>query len=760
MKYLKKKYTITLAIYINVISIFFLPNLLTASEITLEIQGNKYTDDSVVKSFIKNKPKDLSDEYSNYLLKTLDKSKLFEEVIVSIKESSYLIIVKEYPSLNKIIYNNNDRLKNEDLEKIANELKLFNTNPSSINIFIDEVKKIYESFGYNNINIQASKKIDNDNNTAELTFDIDEGKITKINNVYFSGNKNIDSNYLRSQIKSRNKTLKNIFANNNFKKYILQNDLQKISNIYKDRGYKTVSAEYEIEYLKSNKVNIYFKINEGEKFYFSNIEILDNSNLLSPLSKKATQEKIDKYNNDKPHYSISKIDEIKKDISDKIISSGVDFFEIRALEKIESNKVNIIFQVNKIKPQYTNKINIYGNSRTFDYVIRRELKIAEGDPIHKSQIKSIEKNLRSLNLFKSVEIIEKELDDNLIDLSINVEEKQTGTVNAGVSVGTLEGFAILAGLSERNFYGTGRSVKAIINTSTDKNQFTFETTDRLSYENDVDINYNANYIEEDFSKVSSYNLNTFSLGFGVGYKINRNFNHNIDLSYNIKDYTVTDSSTVADTIGKSQGENVSFLLINNLYYSTLNSFYLPQDGDSLSFINYIETPTSSSNGYIKNVITAKKYKKINKNIISNQTRIGNIISLSNNDILTDDKFSLGGRWLRGFDTFGAGPRNSRTSYVGGKNLIVSKFDYSREIFDNSDFPLLVNVFNDYGLVWDNKTTPTNNDNNIRSSIGFGLKYYSPIGPIGFSWGFPIMDEEYDIKRMFLFSVGNIDWLNL
>ena len=139
-----------------------------------------------------------------------------------------------------------------------------------------------------------------------------------------------------------------------------------------------------------------------------------------------------------------------------------------------------------------------------------------------------------------------------------------------------------------------------------------------------------------------------------------------------------------------------------------------------------------------------------------QAKFGNIISLSNNDILTYDKFALGGRWLRGFDSYGAGPRNSRTSYVGGNNLAVTKLDYSYELTKNSNFPIYINFFNDYGLLWENKTTPTNSDNSLRSSAGFGFRYYSPIGPIGFTWGFPLLDEEYDIKRMFLFSVGNID----
>jgi Outer membrane protein/protective antigen OMA87 len=284
-------------------------------------------------------------------------------------------------------------------------------------------------------------------------------------------------------------------------------------------------------------------------------------------------------------------------------------------------------------------------------------------------------------------------------------------------------------------------LKALINTTSNKTQFTFEQTDRLFYENNVDITYRSNYKEEDFARASSYKLNTFLTGLGVAYDLNPKLRHSIDFDYVIKDYTVTDSSTVATSIGNSEGENVSFVLRNNLYYSTLNSLMLPKDGNSLNYNNFIETPSSSSNGFVKNIITLKNYNKINNNIISIQAQIGNVISLNDNDILTDDKFSLGGRWLRGFDVYGAGPRNSRTSYVGGNNIITTKFDYSREITKNSDNPLYINLFNDYGLLWENKTKPTNNDNSLRSSFGFGIKYYSIIGPIGFSWGFPVMDEE-------------------
>ena len=165
----------------------------------------------------------------------------------------------------------------------------------------------------------------------------------------------------------------------------------------------------------------------------------------------------------KKNFSLKKINKFKKNISSIILDSGIDFFEIKHLKK---KKIIIMlifyFKFYQLSPKYTNQINIVGNSRTFDYVIRRELEIVEGDAIYESQIKNIRDKLISLNLFESVNIKKEEIDDNKINLIIEVEEKQTGTFNAGVSVGTLDGFAIVTGLRERNFYGTGRSLDVLV----------------------------------------------------------------------------------------------------------------------------------------------------------------------------------------------------------------------------------------------------------------------------------------------------------
>ena len=757
MKKLRKNYTNLKYKLVLLLVFSFFSKPLLSNDILFDIQGNDFTDTDAILSILKEIPDTSNKESTNDIIRVLNNSELFSDVQVKIIENKYLIIVKEYPNIDKLFFKNNERLKNEDLQLIASQINFTKSNKSSINLFIKELKNTYESFGYNNVQIDYSKKNYPETNTVDLNFDIIEGKITKINQIIINSNSSNLNEDVRAIIKSKTKTITNIFANNNYKTNVVERDKFLISNYFKEKGFLDVKVETKIEYLKTNRVNIYFYIEEGEKYFFSSINIDDNKNILDNKTLYQVNEEIKLFLNDDKIFSITKINNLKKSLSSIVLNSGIEFFEIQSYEKKENdNKVIVLFQILPIIPKYTNQINIVGNSRTFDHVIRRELDIIEGDAIYESQIQAIRDKLISLNLFESVNLKKEEINDNKINLIIEVEEKQTGTFNAGVSVGTLEGFAIVTGLRERNFYGTGRSLDVLLNTSNDKNQFKLTTTDRLSYENDADITYSVNYKQEDFSKASSYTLDTFSSGIGIGYAVSNNLYHNIDLEYAFKDYKVTNLSTVSNTILNSSGSNISYLIKNNFRYSTLNRGFVSKTGNYINFTNTVETPTSSNNGFVKNLVTLKKYFSGNNSIYAIQGNVGNIFSLNNNNILTDDKFSLGGRSLRGFDIYGAGPRNSRTSYIGGNNLAVLKLDYSYEITRQSNFPFYLNIFNDYGLIWENKTTPTQSDNNIRSSVGFGIKYYSPVGPIGFTWGFPIMDEEYDIKRMFLFSVGNLD----
>ena len=719
------------------------------------IEGNEYTDEDIVISIIDKIPDTDIESQTNYILKKLISSNLFKSVEVSYDSKNYIIKIIEYPSINNFFYINNERIEDNDIDNIVKELEIYTLSKSQINDLIEELSKIYKSFGYNNIQIEY-KSEDYSNNSSDIYLYFNEGNITKINKINITGNDTFDKNIILSKMKSKTKKITNIFANNNFKLFELNNDIIRIQNFYKSKGYKDASAEYSVEYFSNNKVEIDLIINEGNQYFFSAINIknnLDNNiNLDNQLSSFVDKSQI----NIDSIYFFEKIDEIEYDIAEILENSGIQYFKITAFEKIDNYKADILFEISPTQPVYVNQINISGNDRTYDYVFRREFELAEGDPINDSKIKNISRKLNNLNFIGNAKVESTSINENSQNIDIVVEETQTGSFNVGLSIGTLDGAAFVTGLKENNINGTGRTLEFLVNTNNNNKEFVLSTSDKLFINNNVNHGYSINYKENDFSKSQSYKLNTLTFDTSFRYEFSDNTYHSFGIGYSLKDYQVTDDSTVVNIIKNSQGESISFNISNDFTRNNLNSYIKPTRGNFLSFANLLETPSSSNNGFIKNVITGKKYYTINKNIFSAQGKIGNIFSLNDSSILSDNKFSLGGRWLRGFDSNGVGPRDSRTSYVGGNNVMALKLDLSRPITLNDQNPIYLNLFNDYGSVWGNKNKVTSSDQDLRISYGFGINYFSPIGPIGFSWGFPLVDKDYDIKRMFLFSIGSLN----
>jgi len=742
------------SIIINILTLLFFFINIEVNAKNFIIEGNEFTDDDIVISLIDAIPDIDEESKTNFILKKLISSELFKSVEVSYDANNYFIKIIEYPSINKFYYVNNERIKDEDIDNIVNELELYTLSESKINNLIEELTKIYQAFGYNNIKIEF-KSEDYSNNSSDVYLNFNEGGITKIKKINVIGNVFFDNNTILSKIRSKTKKITNIFANNNFKLFELNNDIIRIKKFYKENGYNDVQVLFDVEYFSNNKVEINFLINEGQQYFFSEITIKNDLDNSKDLEKKffALIEKNKKNNN---VYNTKKIDDIELAISEILENSGNQYFKITAFKKIINNKADILFEISPTKPVYVNQINFFGNDRTYDYVFRRELELSEGDPINNSKIKNISRKLNELNFIGNANVQTTPIDENTQNIDIVVEETQTGSFNVGLSIGTLDGASFVSGLKENNINGTGRTLEFLVNTNNDNKEFILSTSDKFFFNNSVNHGYSVNYKENNFSKSQSYKLNTLSFDTSFNYKFSDYTYHNIGFGYSLKEYLVTNSATASSNIINSEGESISFNISNKLIKNTLNSYLMPSRGYSVSFANYLETPSSSFNGYIKNIITGKKYIPMNNNIFSAQAKAGNIFSLNDNEILSDEKFSLGGRWLRGFDSFGAGPRNSRTSYVGGNNIIALKLDFSRPITLNEQNPIYFNLFNDYGTVWGNKNNVTSSDQDLRISYGFGINYYSPIGPIGFTWGFPLVDKDYDIKRMFMFSIGNLN----
>ena len=196
------------------------------------IQGNQYTDDDIVLSLIDQIPDTDEKSQSNFILKKLISSNLFKSVEVSYDPNNFFINIIEYPSINKFFYINNERIKDEEIDNIVNELELYTFSDAKINNLIEELSKIYQSFGYNNIQIEYRSE-DFSNNSSDVYLDFNECSITKIEKINITGNNIFDKRTILSKIKSKTKKITNIFANNNFKIFELNNDIIIIKNFYK-----------------------------------------------------------------------------------------------------------------------------------------------------------------------------------------------------------------------------------------------------------------------------------------------------------------------------------------------------------------------------------------------------------------------------------------------------------------------------------------------------------------------------------------------
>ena len=745
--------------YTLIFLFIFLNSAFSETSKNIIIEGNQNIDDEIIFSIINDKITDYSTNNINEIIKTLYETGNFKSIEVLNNNNDIILKIIENPSINKIILNGNERFKKEEIFEIFDKEKYFLTfNNSNINEFIFDLKSLYASFGYNIVEIDYEiEKNDTSQNLVNLLFNINEGNVSKINKIYFIGNDTFRSSKLRSIIKTKQLNILKLSRSSNFKKFQIEEDRLSLIDYYKTLGFKNISIEIKNEFIeKRNRLNVFFYITEGSQYYFRNINFdFDNININTEISDQIIKDELKIFNKllkKNNSYNPQVYDDSINRISESLYKNAQFFFEIDVLEKEDENNIDIKFVILDTEPRYVNNINIFGNTRTKEKVIRREMTFVEGDPFNEIEISNSKRKLQNLGFFKTVEINDDKL-DNEVDINITVDEKLTGEFNVGVGFDSYDGATFITGLKEKNIYGDGRELNVKVDTSSRNTIYSIGLVEPYIFNKDIDLIFDISYAFKDRSENKSYDLEEFNTDLGFKYALTDKVSHSIILEYVLKNYEIT-STSASNSIKKLGGNNADILLNNKINYYDLDSFIRPSKGSNANYTNVVSPSTNDDNGYIKNYLTYSKYFSIKrKNILSFKAQLGNIFSLQNTEIPTEDKFALGGKWLRGFDRFGVGPRESRASYIGGRNVIATKVDYSRPILGTSDNPIDFNLFTDAGTVFDNKVTPTYSEESIRASYGFGLRFYSPIGPIGFSWGFPLMKEDHDIERMFSFNIG-------
>jgi outer membrane protein insertion porin family len=718
----------------------------------IQIEGNNRVNSETVKIFGEVNPGDnLNSNDLNNILKNLYETNFFENVELKIENSILKIKIKENPIIQNLIVRG---IKNKDLlKKIKSAISLKEKNPyleNKIEYEIRNVKNLIQSVGYYFPSVDLLKK-DNDNNTIDLVFDINLGDKAYINKIVFLGDKIFKKRKLLNVITSEeNRFWKFVSSKRLLNKQRIELDKRLLLNFYKNKGYYNVSILNEtVEYDDTQNFNVVFNIDSGNKYYFGNFNI----DLPEDFDKKYFVEidkKLNTFSGEK--YSLKIVEKMLSEIEKMASSKQYEFINAAIDENIvNENKIDITIKViDDDKNYYVNKINIFGNSITIEDVIRNELIIDEGDPLNKVLFAKSINNIKSLGIFKNVttKIVDA---DNDFEKSINitVEEQPTGQVSLGAGVGT-SGTSTSFGLQESNFLGKGIKLNSSLTLSEESIRGLFSYTKKNYNNSDKDLIFSVKSTQTD--RLDSFGYKSTDTGFVLGtsyeYLEDFYFSPNFEIFYE----SLTTASSASSLLKKQEGSYFDSNIGYSLVLDKRDQSYQPSDGYFSNF--YQSLPLNiDENQTVVNSYELTTFHEYIDNQVATLSIYGKAAnSLGENDVKISDRLYLPVNKLRGFKPGKVGPKDGG-DWVGGNYLTSLNAQANLPIlqtFETMDF----NVFYDAANVWGVDYSSSIDDaSTIRSATGLGIDWYTPIGPLSFSFAKPITQKSTDQTETFRFRLG-------
>jgi outer membrane protein insertion porin family len=717
------------------------------------VNGEKRLSESFILNYLPNYPNTrFTNKVLDEFIKNLYKTEFFSNIKLDVQDKILVINLEEFPIINQITFSGNDLIENKQLLEIVNINPRDVLNIENLNIAVERIRVEYQKIGRYLAEINIKKNVLSQGR-VNINFEIDEGSLLVVKNVNFIGNKNFSDAELKSTITTKEDAWYKIFGSNKFISERLEYDKEKLKKFYNDRGYidfKVISAKGDL-LPNISGFNINFILNEGQRYKINDLDFISTS--IKDINKNLLFEKI----------SIKKDDFFDSRALDYSTDNLVTFFENKGYNFInvvpsitkENDLVNIKFSIQEGPNKFINRINIVGNTRTNDSVIRRELKFFEGDPFNKSKLTSSIRSLNRLGYFQTVNYKLLNLDNNFLDIIINVQEINTGSVSFGVGYSSLDSTSLNFGLSEKNFLGEGKKINVQANLSDKRSSYNLGVTEPYFLDRHLSLSGNV-FNQERENQKGDIKYTTKGLSFGFGSKqenISQNFNYNIATNKS----TTSSTSTANSSTGEEGKDITSSSISHDIVKDTTNSFFNPTSGYRVKFSNTF-SGIGGDTSFLKSVVNYRYYIPINYGdyIFSIKSGAGFITGLDDK-VTSSNRFLLGGNTLRGFDSAGFGPRDTgNNEAVGGNNFYNLSLEIKSDMWLPDDTGLQWLLFTDIGSLWrtDYKSGVKGfDDMEPRVTNGFGLSMVTPVGPLQMIWGFPVVSENYDLEENFNFKIG-------
>ncbi len=717
------------------------------------IEGNSRVEPDTIRSYIAiqvGQPYD--PEAADRSLKALFATGLFSDVTLQQDGNRLVVKVVENPIINRVAFEGNKKLDDDQLKQEVQTKPRTVFTRAKVQSDVRRLVEIYRRAGKFNARIEP-KTIKLDQNRVDVVFEINEGDTTGIRRITFIGNKHFSDGKLREQVKTSESAWYRVFSSDDrYDPDRLNYDKELLRKFYLSEGYADFRVLSAVAELAPDRDGFYvtFTIDEGDRYKFGKVDVTTRFEGLNVDALKGLVT-----TREGAWYNADQVERTMTAIAEAVGTLGYAFVDVRPNinRKKDTQTIDVNYEVVEGPRVYVERINISGNTRTLDKVIRREFRLAEGDAFNTAKLRRSQERLQQLGFFEKVDVANQpgSAPDKTI-IEVSVVEQSTGEISFGAGYSTSSGILGDISVRERNLLGRGQDMRVGLSLGTRSTQIDLSFTEPYFLDRNVLAGFDLFRITRDNQRTSSYDESTLGFALRAGWAISERTRQTVKYTLRrdeIKNVGANASALIQAQAGKTWTSEVGTIIAWDTRNNRLNT--------TKGFLVRYAIDFAGLGGtehYVRSKAEAKYFIEVFDEIVLMLSGEGGIVKPVNDDLKIANRYFLGGDNFRGFRIGGVGPHSGGDA-LGGKYYYVATAEVSFPIGLPRELGILGKGFVDAGSLWgaEEKGPTVQDSKSIRVSAGVGLQWTSPFGPIRIDYAIPLRRESFDKKEKFRFSFG-------
>lgn len=742
----------------------------------IAVEGNQRVEAATILSYVLIGPGDVPDpRLINLSIQTLYSTNLFSDVRFAVEGPNMVVFVEENPIINRVILEGNRAVADD---KITDEIEL---QPRAIftrarvQSDVQRILQVYRQSGRFAAQI-TPQIVELPQNRVDLIFEISDGPVTGVRRIAFVGNETYADRELRGEIVTTEARWWRFFSSNdNYDPDRIEFDREQLRTFYNDRGYADFRVTSVVAELTPDQSDFYvtFTMEEGRRYQFGEISVeteiadLDEEYLARTLPAQQGQ-----------LYVGSLIEDAEEQLTFSAGAAGYAFVDVFPQVQVnrEDQTVDINFVINESPRVYIERIDIVGNTRTLDRVIRRELDIVEGDAFNQVLLNISEARVGQLGFFEEVNVepIQGSRPDRA-RVQVAVSEQPTGELAFGAGFSSTDAFLIDFSISERNLRGRGQFLRFRVSASSRRQQVDIRFTEPRFLDRNLAAGFDLFQVRSDFSREASFETQSTGFSLRAGFPMTRAVQ--AGFNYTLRSDEVDAFAGAAASIERAAGSRVTSLFGYSLNWNRVDNIREPNNGFRVSF-NQDFAGFGGDVRYVRSELRGGVYRNVFRDdvVFSVTGESGYLFSWGGDTARINDRFFKGGNTFRGFEVAGIGPRVVQRrepdadgdtfisgDSLGGNFYAIGAAELSFPLGLPEQYGIRGSLFTEVGTLGllpdEDQIADDGTDNAIftvddlspRASAGLSVFWDSPFGPVRFDFAHAFVKEDYDRARFFRFS---------